>query len=58
MATPRRSKADLQLTRYRRALAGLSRWRSRLKRALTAIDKLERQVSYYQRELKKSGGLK
>ena len=43
-------KVDPKQVRYRRVLARLDAWQRKLKRAETAIKKLQRQKAYYERE--------
>jgi len=50
-ARPAKPKPDVRTVRYERVLAGIRRWRSKAKRADTALKKLERQRRYYERQI-------
>jgi hypothetical protein len=57
-STPKtRPKGDVQMQRYQRALASEKRWRTRLKRAQTALKKLRPKLRYYERILTAAGKL-
>lgn len=43
-----RAVVDLKQVRHQRVLAGISRWEAKLKRAKTALKKLNRQRAYYE----------